>query len=57
MDSKERALRDKIRPVMEDMVLQLVCDKPENPALFMINWLQKKGGYTSNGKITKNMDF
>jgi hypothetical protein len=31
MDSKEQELRDKIRPIMEGMVFQLVCDKPENP--------------------------
>jgi hypothetical protein len=31
MDSSERELREKIRPVMENMVFQLVCEKPENP--------------------------
>jgi hypothetical protein len=26
----EKDLRDKIRPVLEDMIFQLVLDKPEN---------------------------
>jgi len=42
-------LKEKIKPIMENMIFNLVCEKPENPALFMITWLQKEGGYTSNG--------
>lgn len=34
---------------MEQMVYQLVIERPENPAIFMIDFLQKTGGYTSNG--------
>lgn len=34
---------------MEQMVYQLVIERPQNPALFMIEYLQKLGGYTSNG--------
>lgn len=26
----EKELRDKIRPIMENMVFQLVCDKPDD---------------------------
>jgi len=38
-----------VRPIKEQMVFQLVCEKPANPELFMISWLQKQGGYTANG--------
>ena len=31
MDSVEKELREQIRPIMENMVFQLVCEKPENP--------------------------
>lgn len=31
MDSVETELREKIRPVMESMVFQLVCEKPNDP--------------------------
>lgn len=69
MDSQEKELREKIRPIMENMVFQLVCEKPESPvqllikllinfnlkAMFMINWLQKQGGYTSNGNFKLNL--
>jgi len=34
MDDQEKQLRDKIRPVMENMVFQLVCEKPENPVKY-----------------------
>lgn len=30
MDS-DKEIKEKIRPVMESMVFDLVCDKPENP--------------------------
>jgi hypothetical protein len=52
----EKSIKEKIRPIMEGMVYDLACDKPENivsyfltQPLYMINWLQKYGGYTSNG--------
>lgn len=31
MDPVEQELREKIKPIMESMVFQLVMDKPENP--------------------------
>eukprot|EP00340_Litonotus_pictus_P001128 CAMPEP_0170518338 /NCGR_PEP_ID=MMETSP0209-20121228/4048_1 /TAXON_ID=665100 ORGANISM="Litonotus pictus, Strain P1" /NCGR_SAMPLE_ID=MMETSP0209 /ASSEMBLY_ACC=CAM_ASM_000301 /LENGTH=385 /DNA_ID=CAMNT_0010803861 /DNA_START=51 /DNA_END=1208 /DNA_ORIENTATION=+ len=34
---------------MEQLVYQLVLDRPENPVVYMIDYLQKLGGYTSNG--------
>jgi cAMP-dependent protein kinase regulator len=42
-------LKEKIRPIMEQLVYQLVLDRPENPVPYMIDYLQKLGGYTSNG--------
>jgi hypothetical protein len=31
MDPKEKELREKIKPIMESMVYQLVCERPDNP--------------------------
>lgn len=45
----EKVLKEKIRPILEQMVYQLVVERPENPAIYMIGYLQKLGGYTSNG--------
>lgn len=45
----ENTLKEKIRPIMEQLVYQLVLDRPENPVVYMIDYLQKLGGYTSNG--------
>jgi len=47
--SDEHTLKEKIRPIMEQLVYQLVLDRPENPVNYMIDYLQKLGGYTSNG--------
>lgn len=49
MTTDEKALKEKIRPILEQMVYQLVVERPENPAIYMIGYLQKLGGYTSNG--------
>jgi cAMP-dependent protein kinase regulator len=49
MEEKREYLESKIKPVMENLVFQLLSERPDNPALFMINWLQKTGGYTQNG--------
>lgn len=42
-------IKEKIRPILEQLTYQLVMDKPKNPALHMIECLQKIGGYTNNG--------
>ena len=47
--SELNSIKEKIRPIMEQMTYQLVIDRPKNPALYMIGYLQKIGGYTSNG--------
>lgn len=40
MDSQEKELREKIRPIMENMVFQLVCEKPESPVQLLIKLLK-----------------
>jgi cAMP-dependent protein kinase regulator len=47
--SDPNILKEKIRPIMEQLVYQLVLDSPETPVPYMIDYLQKLGGYTSNG--------
>lgn len=47
--SDENTLKEKIRPIMEQLVYQLVLERPDNPVAYMIDYLQKLGGYTSNG--------
>lgn len=49
MSNDEQALKEKIRPVMEDLVYTLVSEKPEDPVEYMINYLEKREGFTSNG--------
>jgi hypothetical protein len=39
MDPVEQELREKIKPIMENMVFQLVMDKPENPVNLKFNRL------------------
>lgn len=38
-----------VKPVIEHMMYQIILERPENPAKFMIDFLQQTGGYTSNG--------
>jgi len=49
MTSIETELKEKIRPIMEQLVYQLVLERPDCPVNYMIDYLQKLGGYTSNG--------
>jgi cAMP-dependent protein kinase regulator len=49
MAEKQQYLEKNIKPIMENLILQIVTERPENPASFMIDLLQKTGGYTSNG--------
>ena len=53
---KQEYLEKKIKPIFENLVFQIICEKPENPVDFMINWLQKTGGYNTNGLTDKEMD-
>ncbi len=45
---KEQYLETTIKPIMETMVFQLITERPEDPVNFMIDWLKKTGGFTSN---------
>lgn len=49
MDNKIDYMEKKIRPIMEALIFQLLCDQPDDPGLFTLDWLQKTGGYTANG--------
>lgn len=51
----EKELRDRVKPLIEELVYQLVCTKPENSVDFMIKYLQKKGGFTANGTYKNNV--
>ena len=55
MDSQEKELREKIRPIMENMVFQLVCEKPESPVQLLINYYKKfkLKGYVYDKLVTK----
>jgi cAMP-dependent protein kinase regulator len=48
MQEKQEYLETKIKPIMENLIFQLVSERPDNPSLFMIDWLQKTGGYNAN---------
>ena len=43
-------ISDKLIPLLEEVTVQLVLDKPEDPVKSMINYLREKGGYTINGR-------
>lgn len=34
MDTNEKELRDKIKPIMESMVFQLLCERPDKPVYY-----------------------
>ena len=55
MDKKEN-LETKNKTIYENLGFQIICEKAENPVDFMINWLQKTGGYNPNGLTDKEMD-
>ena len=47
--NKQEYLETKLKPIMQNLVFQLVLEHPDDPASFMIDWLQKTGGYSSSG--------
>ena len=53
---KQEYLDTKIKPIFENLIFQIICEKPENPVDFMITWLQKTGGYNPNGLTDQEMD-
>ena len=52
---KNEYLNTKLKPIMENMLFQLCNELPEDPVKFMINWLQKTGGFCDNG-LTEEED-
>ena len=47
--NKQEYLETKIKPIMENLIFQLVLERPEEPAVYMIDWLQKTAGYNLIG--------
>ncbi len=42
MDPTKQYLSSKLNPILEPMVTQILVEKPNNPAEFMIKWLEKQ---------------
>ena len=55
-NAKKEYLETKVKPILDELVFQLLCERPENPASYMIEWLKKTGGYTSNGLTLKEKE-
>ena len=46
---KQEYLEKKINPIMDELVSQLAIERPEDPIRFIVNWIDKTGGYTTEG--------
>ena len=46
---KQEYLEKKIKPIMDELVSQLAIERPEDPIRFIVNWIDKTGGYTPEG--------
>jgi hypothetical protein len=42
-------LEQKVKPLLNKLVNNIITDKPDNVPLYMINFLQREGGLTSTG--------
>ena len=40
-NNKKEYLETKVKPILDELVFQLLCERPENPASYMIDWLKK----------------
>ena len=47
--NKKEYLENRIKPILENLIFQLVLERPEEPTAFMVDWLQKTAGYNLNG--------
>ena len=47
--SKQEYLETKVKPILENLIFQIICEKPNNPVEFMVDWLEKTGGFNKNG--------
>jgi cAMP-dependent protein kinase regulator len=48
---KQEYMDNKIKPILENLIFQIICEKPENVAEYMLDWLKRTGGY-SNKSLT-----
>ena len=46
---KQEYLEKKIKPIMEDLLSQLAIERPEDPVRFIVNWIDRTGGYSEKG--------
>jgi len=44
-----QSLKEKLKPIFEELVFKLIQAKPEDPAEYMLHYLLKKEGYTTTG--------
>lgn len=44
-----QSLKEKLKPIFEELVFKLIQSKPDNPAEYMLHYLLKKEGYTTTG--------
>ncbi len=42
-------LETKVKPIMEELVSQLAIERPEDPVRFIVNWIERSGGYRTSG--------
>ena len=42
-------LETKVKPIMEELVAQLAIERPEDPVRFIVNWIERSGGYRTSG--------
>jgi hypothetical protein len=49
---EQQYYEDKVKPILENLIFQLVCEQPENVVEYMIDWLKKTGGYEDMNNLT-----
>ena len=42
-------LETKVKPIMEELVSQLAIERPDDPVRFIVNWIERTGGYRTSG--------
>jgi cAMP-dependent protein kinase regulator len=51
MEDKQEYMDTKVKPIIENLIYNLICDQPENVENYMLDWLHTTGGY-SNKSLT-----
>jgi cAMP-dependent protein kinase regulator len=49
---KQEFFDSKVKPIIDNLIFQLICEQPENVEEYVLDWLKKTGGYS-----TKNLTF